>query len=173
MEENQSVFKTSLNAGLLFGLIIVVFNLLLFVTDLAITSQGLTWISYLILAGGIFYAHNQFKKKGDGFMSYAQGLGIGTLVSLFAGVLSGIFSVVYTTLIDTGYQERAMEQARIMMEEQGMPDEQIESALEMSQTFTNPILMLVVGIIVMTFLGFLISLVVAAITKKNDPAAEI
>lgn len=173
MEENQSVFKTSLNAGLLFGLIIVAYSLLLFVTDLAITSQGLSWISYIILAVGIYYAHTQFKNKGDGFMSYGQGLGIGTLTSLFAGILTGIFTVIYTTVIDSGYQQRAMEQARRMLEERGMPDEQIDSALQMSQTFTNPILMMVMSILFMTFLGFIISLIIAAITKKNDLTAEI
>ena len=173
MEEKQSVFKTALNAGLIFGLVLIVFNFVLFVTDLSITASGLTWISYLILAIGIVYAHNQYKKNGDSFMAYGTGLGIGTLVSLFSGILVAIFSAIYVSIIDTSYQQRALEQARMQLEKNGMNDQQIDQAMEMSEMFTGTVPLVIMTILGMAFIGFIMSLIISAFTKKSDPSAEI
>ena len=180
MEENVnyeddnsiSVGKAGFNAGLLFGLIMVVFTIIVYATDLVITQSWITSLSYVIIIIGTVYAHNQFKKKGDGFMSYGQGLGIGTIVSLIAGTLSSIFVLIYIQFIDTGYQSRQLEEQRRIFEEEGLSDQQIDSALGMTEAFSNPFLLLVLGIIVTTLIGFVLSLIISAFTKKSDPTLD-
>jgi len=179
MEENLnyedtsiSVSKAGLNAGLIFGLILVLFSIIIYVTDLVITQTWISFLSYVIIIGGIIYGHNQFKKKGDGFMSYGQGLGIGTITSLIAGTLSSIFVLIYTKYIDTGFQSRQIEEQRRTFEENGLSDEQIDAALGMTEAFDNPILILVIGILGTVLIGFILSLIISAITKKTDPTLD-
>jgi hypothetical protein len=79
--------KTSISAvairyGLIVGMITVIYSLILYITDLQITNQFLSYVSFLILIVGIYLAHQNFKKENGGYMTYGQGLGIGSLVSL-------------------------------------------------------------------------------------------
>mgnify|MGYP003660351543 CR=1 FL=1 len=59
------------------------------------------------------------------------------------------------------------------MQEQGMGDAQIEQAMKMSEAFMTPGAMLAMGLVLGVFFGFLVSLVVSAITKNNNPALEV
>lgn len=58
------------------------------------------------------------------------------------------------------------------MESKGMSDEQIEQATSMTEKFTSPEMMLVMGFIGAIILGFILSLVIAAIMKRNRPEFE-
>ena len=106
-------------------------------------------------------------------MSYGQGLGIGTLLSLVSAVVSGIFRYVWVKFVDAGYNDRIQEATIKSMEDQGLSEDQIEQALEISSNFTNPEITLVLGLFFATLIGFVLSLIVSAITKNSDPAAEV
>ena len=83
-------------------------------------------------------AFKYFKEHNGGFMRYGQGLGIGTLMSLIAGLLTSVFMYIYVKFIDTRMMERAMEMQRMEMEKQGMDDAQIDQAMEMAGKFSGP-----------------------------------
>ncbi len=91
--------------GLLTGLVSIIFSFLQlsFIED---PETPLRWLSLLILVGGIWLAHKQFKQLRGGFMAYGEGLGIGTIVAAVSGVLGGVFSYIYLTFIDPGYMQR-------------------------------------------------------------------
>lgn len=174
MEENQSVFKTSLNAGLIFGLISIVISLIFYVTDLAVTASGYSfWISLIVWIGAIVFAHNQYKKKGDGFMTYGTGIGIGTLTSVVIATLSSIFSAIYTSLIDTQFNERVIEQSRRTLEESGISDEMIDQSMKWTELMFNPAVQIISSILIAALAGLILSLIITAFTRKKDPSAEI
>lgn len=157
--------------GLILGLVSVIFSFLqlTFIED---PETPLRWLSVIILIGGIVLTHKQFKQQNQGFMSYGQGLAIGTIVSAVSGVIGGVFTYIYFTFIDPSYMARVMELTRSRMEEKGMPDAQIDQAMAWTQKFaTGPISMLftILGALLM---GFLISLVVSAFTKNSRPEFE-
>ncbi len=103
-------------------------------------------------------------------MSYGQGLGVGTIVSILAGLLGGIFRYVYMEFIDPAAAQRVLDQARAKLEEAGnMSDAQIDQAVQMSQRFSSGPMGLVFAIVGSAIMGFLITLVIAAITKRNRP----
>ncbi|WP_051359829.1 DUF4199 domain-containing protein [Adhaeribacter aquaticus] len=150
----------------------VVYSLLLFVTGWNVTNQALTWISFLILGAGIFLAHNYFKSSGNGYMRYGQGIGIGSLLALVVGLISGIFTYVYVKFVDSGFMDRVKDMQVAQLEERGMSDEQIEQAMQMSEKFMGPEMMVVWSVLGTLFFGFLVSLVIAAITKNTKPEYE-
>lgn len=167
-----SVSAVAVRYGLIVGIITIIYSIILYITDLHITSKSLSYISFLILIVGIYLAHKYFKKENGGYMSYGQGLGIGTLLSGIVGLLSGIFTFFYIQFIDTGLMERAQEMQIVELEKRGMSEEQIEQALEMAKSLTNPGMMIVLSIITFLFLGFLFSLIISAITKHTRPDFE-
>ena len=159
--------------GVIVGIIMIIYGTLLQVSGLALEYQSLSYINYIFLAVVIYLAHKKFKEDGDGFMSYGQGLGIGFWMSLIGGVISMVFSYIYMSFIDSTIMEQAMDKARYDMEEKGMSDAQIDQAMSITEKFMTPEMIFVMGIVGMLIFGFILSLIVSAITKKTDPQLEV
>jgi hypothetical protein len=167
-----STTSVAVRYGLLTGVVSVIYAFILLAANLE-QNTALSLLSLVILIGGIFLAHKNYKDNNGGFMSYGQGLGIGTLVSLIAGLLGSIFRYVYMSFIDPSAAQRAIDQARAKLEEAGtMSDAQIDQAIQMSQRFSSGPMGVVFGIIMSVIVGFLLSLIIAAITKHNRPEFE-
>lgn len=167
-----STTSVAIRYGLIVGIISVIYSLLLNITELSFTQKYLSWLSFIILVVGIYLAHNHFKRENTGFMTYGQGLGIGTMLSGIVGLLSGIFTYIYVKFIDNGFMERMQEMQVEELEKRGMSDEQIEQALKMSEAMTSPEMLVVWAIVGTLIFGFLLSLVIAAITKHTRPEFE-
>lgn len=172
MEQSASTRGTGLQYGIIAAAIMIIYSLIIQFAGLALESW-VSWVSYLILAVAIYLAHNKFKENGDGFMTYGQGLALGFWVSLAAGVISSIFSFVYISFVDDSLIQQIKEKSRYDMEERGMSDAEIDMAMEMTEKFVSPGMMLVWGIVGTLLIGFLLSLIVSAITKKNNPQLEV
>lgn len=118
-------------------------------------------------------AHNAYKRAHNGFMNYSEGLGIGSIMGVFSGLLGTIFNFIYMKFIDPGYMSRLMESTRTKMEEKGgISDEQIDQAVSMMQKFSSGGWMVLFGVLASLLSGFLIALVVSAITKNSKPEFE-
>jgi Protein of unknown function (DUF4199) len=157
--------------GLLTGLVTAIFS---FVMNVAHMEQSpLRFLSLLVLIGGIVLALRFYKANTGGFMSFGQGVGIGTVLSAMAGVIGAVFSYVYINFVDPEMVTRIMDKARADMEARGgMSDEQIDQAMSFTAKFMNgPILAasVVLGTIIF---GLLASLVVSAVLKNPRPDFE-
>lgn len=171
MEERPSTARLALKWGLITGVGSIVLSTLIFVTE---QSQN-SWVSainYLIIIGGLALAMRDYKRLNAGYMTYSEGLGLGTLTSAIAGILTSMYTVVYLTFIDPGLMERTMDKLRDRYEEQGLSDTQIDQIMDMSQKFQNPSIQFILGILGAILMGFLFSLLVAAILRKNKPVFE-
>lgn len=166
-----SVTSVALKYGFITALVGVVYTLIIMVADLG-DNRWLSGLSYLILIAGIMLAMKQYKAINYGYMSYGQGLGIGTLVSAIFGLLSGIFVWLYTTFVDTDYMNRMMEKQTEALLDQGMSDEQVEQAMAMTENFQGPLAMILGGLVGAVVIGFLLSLILSAIMKNNRPEFE-
>jgi len=173
MEQQVTTRGVGMQYGVIVGIIMIIYGTLLQVSGLALEYQSLSYINYIFLAVVIYLAHKKFKEDGDGFMSYGQGLGIGFWMSLIGGVISMVFSYIYMSFIDSTIMEQAMDKARYDMEEKGMSDAQIDQAMSITEKFMTPEMIFVMGIVGMLIFGFILSLIVSAITKKTDPQLEV
>jgi len=163
--------SVAIRFGLIIGFVSIIYSLILFVTETN-TNTTLSWLGMIIPIVGIVLAYKAFKNENDGYMSYGQGLGIGTLLSAISGILSGLFTYVYVSFIDPTVLSRMREMQVLELEKKGMSDEQIEQAQGMVEKFSGPGMMLVFAIIGGIVIGFIISLIVAAIMKNNRPEFE-
>lgn len=77
MENQKSVIKPSLTYGLYLGVVLILFSLIMFLLDIDRESK-LMWVSYLIMAGGLFWAMISFRDKiNGGFITYGKAFGAG------------------------------------------------------------------------------------------------
>lgn len=160
--------SVALRYGLITGFVSIIYALILYITK-SNTNTTLSWLGMIIPIVGIWLALDAFKKENGGFMSYGQGLGIGTLLTTISGVLGGIFTYVYVSFIDTTVLTRMREMQVLEMEKKGLSDTQIEDAMSMAESFSGPGMMLVMSILFGALMGFLISLIISAIKKNNRP----
>ena len=174
MENTATPVSTSAVAiryGLLTGLVSVIISFMLNMTGLE--QSPAKWLTTVVLIVGIVLAHNFFKQQNGGFLSYGQGLGVGTIVSVIVGVISAIFTYVYISLIDTDFTARLMEKARADMELQGkMTDAQIDQAMVWTAKFMTGSMLVALVVLITVLTGFLASLVISAVTKNPRPEFE-
>jgi len=164
-----TTMRTGIRYGIIMGLISVAFFLVLVISGID-TTQGWGRWSPLILNGVIlFLAQQYFKENGDGWMTYGQGIGVSFYLGLVSSVIMAVFMVVFMQFIDTNFITELMDIQRQAMEEQGLPDEQIDQAMKMVAKFTTPGWMFVFGIaggiVSMVFLGLLITI----FTQAKNP----
>ncbi len=171
-----STARVALKYGLFVGLGLVILYLIIQLAGLgANTSAGSinAVLSFVILIIGIVYAIKEFRGLKDGYMSYGQGLGLGSLTSAVAGLISGIFTSIYVGFIDDSSLKQAMDQARLDLEEKGMDDAQIDQAIEVASRFQTPGFLLAYSVIMMLIVGFILSLIIAAIMKKERNELQV
>ena len=172
MEDKVTVSQIGLRYGIILGLIMIVYSMILQFIGLA-TNNWASSVSYIFLIVGMVMAHKAFKDGGDGFMRLGQGLGIGTLISAVSGGISMIFSYLYIKFIDDSMMQLIQDKQIEAMEKQGLDDAQIDQAMEMAAKFSSPEIIFGIGLIVFIFFGFIISLIVSLFTKKDNPALEV
>lgn len=169
--EQITTTKVSLKWGLIAGIASIVFMTILYVTG-AWKITWLTSITYLILVGAFVLSMKEYKESNKGYMTYGQGLGIGMFISAITGILSAGYGNIYMQFIDTTFRSQMLDFQVEKLEEQGLPDESIEKAIETFEKFSSPGLTFLFGVIGVLFVGFLLSLVVSAVMKKNKPALD-
>jgi len=100
LDEKITVKGVSIKYGLYLGIILTIYSLALQVMGLA-ANEALGWVGYVVLIVLMVIAHKTFKNEGDGFMSYSQGLSIGTLIALVAALISTPISYLYVKFFDS------------------------------------------------------------------------
>lgn len=161
-----SLMKSSMISGLYLGIVLILFSVVLYVAGLTFETW-VQYISYPILIVGAVYAQVNYRKSLGGEMTYGQALGVGLMSIIFASILSSIYTYLLYAVIDPGL----LDQVKIMSEqkilEQGIPEEQLDTAMNMAMKFQTPPVMAVMGIVGGAFIGLIISLITAIFTKKN------
>lgn len=156
-----------MNWGGILGLVLIAYSLVLYMLD-ANESSVAQWVSYGFIAAGIFLA-TKAKRDGElnGVMTYGQGLGTGVGVAFFASILVAFYTYVFFGFVDPDMLEEMILRTEDQMYNQGMPDEQVEMAMEMTRKFMMPGPMAAMVVFSYTFVGFIISLITSAILKKE------
>jgi len=171
MEEKTSTARVALKYGLVVAVVTMVYSTILYVAGLG-SNKILASMTYLFMIVAIVLAMKDFREKNGGFISYGEGLGLGSLTSAVLGLLSSAFTIFYIQFIDSNILTQSLDQMREELEGKGMDDAQIEQALEMSQKFMSPGIMFVTVILGYLIMGFIFSLIIAAIMRKEKPVFE-
>lgn len=173
IDENNKEFSLNsfaLRQGLFLGLFLVIYQIITQFLDIAL-NPNVGYISYLVIIGTLVWSMLEFRKENDGYMSYSQGLGLGTILSAVGAAISSGFSIFYMTVIDPGFKDRMLNMMRTRMEEQNppVPDEQIDLIIKTTEWMFHPLPLFFMGVIFFVIFGFFLSLIISIFISKSKP----
>lgn len=171
-----STFSIALPLGLAYG----VFNGLSFIIyeskiplDAAKNGSGnlATLLAWAVVVGLTIYAHMQYKKKGDGFMGYGQGLVMTIWMGLLGGVVSAVMVFVYLKFMNPEYLESVKDFAMSEASNNSSSDQETEMAEKIMGFMFSPGSMSFIKFLGPCFMFLIVGLIVSIFTKKESAAA--
>ena len=170
MEHHSSIWKVNFSSGLIMGLIVVVYTLIIYFLDLMFNVyQG--YMLYLIQIIGLYILIKNYRENHkNGYISYGQAISSGIIISVYTAIIYAIFIYILYAFIDSDLinkQLAAMEETFIKA---GLPQNFIDSGLEMQKKFLHPILYAPARLLSNFIGGTIISLVVAIFVRKEGNA---
>ena len=169
-QPNITPGKFSMNYGLMLGLVMIVINVLMYVTGM--TLEGKQWpqfLYYLIFPVTIFYAVNQFKKKNGNVLSLGQAIKTGLIIAIISALVFSLYSLIFHYVIDPDFVSKVMEVTREkMMENPNMTEEQVDQSMAFAEKFMNPFLGVTFWIALSAIFGLIYSLIAGLIMKNEQ-----
>ena len=160
--------QTHMMYGLFTAIASIIVGLVLHFTNLSFEPWA-QWVTHAVLLVGIILNDIAFSKENDANVTFGQVFSSGFKTTAIYTLIIIVWSFI-SLLIFPDIMEKGMQIAEEKMMSQGLPDEQITQALEMTRN--NFKLFMVGGILFMTmFWGAIFSLLGAAIAKKKPNAA--
>jgi hypothetical protein len=169
MENQRTQNKIAMTYGAIYGLASVVVFMLFYFMGTDIQSKAPQYLGYLLLVIFIVMGVKSFRDQDlGGYISYSKSLGTGTLISLYGGIISGAFSVLFFMYIAPEMTEQILAAAQENMAKQGLTEEQMQMGLEYTRKFTQPLWLFVFSIVGSVIIGFILSLIISVFLKKED-----
>jgi len=113
---------------------------------------------------------NYKKKLNEGFISFGECLKIGVTICLIAGLIYGIFSVVFNMIFPEFMEEILKKTKQVMLQQNpSLTTAQLEMAMSMTKKFMSPALMVPVTVAMYSFIGLIYSLIIGAFVKNDNP----
>jgi hypothetical protein len=152
-----------------------VLNLLLFFTgfqtEKLATGQYFQWIGFIVMIAVLWLGIKAVREESEGkYLSYGKGVGSGVLISLYSGLMSSIYSYIHFKFVNPEFVDYQIALIRPKWEAAGLGDAQMEQAEKMTRMMMGPGVQAALTPIMAVLIGLIISLVIAAILKRNPPA---
>jgi hypothetical protein len=185
MENKASVLlKSALNHGLIFGVILVIMQLVMWMTGFMPVGIGkglmILVVTFAIYIFGIFWFTKNYRNTFlGGYISYGDAFLYGLAVFMIATIVTAIYSFIFNSFIDPEYTGRIVKASADWtegyMRSKGVPESQISSALEKisSKELPTPISSSLKSIGFGLIGGAIVSAISSAFAKKvEDPFKE-
>jgi len=170
--KSNKLLTSSMNYGAITALVSIAYSLILYITGQTL-NQTLGTLSIVIFAACIYIFTKQYRDNvQNGTLTYGEGFQIGLLTGIFASIIISFFVYIEVIFIDPTIIDKQLEIAQENMLKRGIPEEQMEQAIEITKKFMTPVWMAVLSILQLTFFSTIISLITAAILKKQPNPFE-
>lgn len=170
-EKSQSLGIITLGYGLLLGVVVIIFSLLLFLVNVDKMSP-LNYLSFVFVIAGIIYFQFTYRNKYlGGYISYGKAFSVGFLTIVYYSVIITIFTYIYFVYIDPGAIEAMKSMAEEKYIRQGLSDQEIDRVMIVTNRFQTPVAMTLSALFGGIAFGAVICLITSIFVKKEDPAA--
>lgn len=168
-KKNPSVLMNALTWGVIIGLISIVYSVVLYMLNQSF-NRALGYAGIIILIAGLAFAMKNYRDSVlEGIMPFGKAFGFGVLIVVVSGLLGSIYTYLLYTVIDPELQQKLMEfSAEKMLESGRVTEDQLEQTMEFTKKFMSPVYLTVSGFIMNCIFGTIVSLIVAAIFKKEE-----
>ena len=174
---NSHAIKT----GIILGVINIVLTLLIYIINP--TSLAEWWFGLIMLAVALFlvsYLGIQHRNEIGGFMPFGQGWIYSIQAFVISGLIGTLFNILLYNIIDPELPaivaDQVVENSESMMRNFGMPEDQMDDALDKARedtlerfTLTGSLTGFLWGLVISAILA----LITGAIIKKKEPELEV
>ena len=173
MEEKRSVWKETLNYGIILGLISVGLSVLTYMFDLTFKTW-ITWPSLLISILVLYFLLRSYRDHyNNGYITYGKSVGAGVVINIYAAIITAIYVFVLYSFIDPGLVDKSLAVAEQRMIDRGIPDSAIDQAMQVQAKIIKPWFTSLMSTISSVFYGLIVSLIVSLfIMKKGNPLLD-
>ncbi len=170
--EKNSIYKNAANYGLILGLTIVIYTLILQFTGIA-QNKVAGWASFIFMTVAISIGTKNLRDKfQSGYISYGRAVGSGILIVLSASVIQAFFIYAFYKYISPDALQDLFTNMEDAMMQNGSTDQQIEISMKMMRAYTGPLTLALSAIFGSTFWGLIISLINALFIKNEKSIFE-
>jgi hypothetical protein len=167
MENKVSPWKANLNAGIILGLIGIIWTLVLWFLDQT-TNRSLGWIFWIVLIIGLFLGIKSYRDKYlNGFITYGQSLGAGVIIMIYYSLIAAVFTYLLYKFIDPNLTDKLLAMTEEQLVERGMTEGMIEQSMQIQKKIMTPLVMSVSSIFAGVFIGTILSLIISLFTKRE------
>jgi Protein of unknown function (DUF4199) len=173
-EKDVSIWGLVKKWGLISALIGIVFQLIQQVTGV-MSQSGMIIALYTVVSIGVSVAiyvmalKEHREQELGGFMSFKRAFYLAFMIGMVSTVIVLVFNYIYMNFINPSAMDAQLEMTRGMMEKFGMPEEQLDAAVEKQrESLTSPMSM-VTGLLGAGVVVAIISLIMGAVMKKERP----
>jgi hypothetical protein len=122
--------STKFTYALVLTIASAIFNLLMyftgFQTEKLAVGQHLVWLMLIVHAIVLWLAITAIREESpDKSLGYGQGVGAGTLISLYSGLMSAVYTFIHFKFINPNFFDYQMELVRQQWAQKGMSDAQM------------------------------------------------
>jgi hypothetical protein len=167
--KNTAVFYNGLVWGAILGFVGIIYSVILYMLDQHL-NQTLGYLGILITIIVLIIGIRSFRDNvRGGILPFGPAFTFGFVVILVSSVIGIIYAYILWTVIDPDIITRMKDMQMEKMLEQGLPEDAVDRAMEISGKFTTPLMMTIFGLVSQVFMGTIVALIIAAIFKKNEP----
>jgi len=170
MNENRpSSFKFALTNGVLLGIALIAFALIMYLLEVGRQSP-VQYLSFVIMIGLTFVFVKQWRDKhNEGFISFGGAYSHAFLTILIASVITSVYAFVFFSYIAPGEIAKILEEAEegILKSQQNISDSDLDMAMSFTRMFTKPPIMAIFAFLGNILAGLLISFIPAVALKKE------
>jgi len=168
-EKKVGIWQPAITYGLILGLGLVLLSIVNYALDIYQPGRLNQLIQWIIIICLIFFGQYKYRNDyKDGFISYGQALGFGVLMGLFAAIISALFTILLTQVIDPQYIDKVLQAMEQKFYQDNVPEAQITMIMENTKKFMSIGIMVPFAIFFMTLMSFIVSLITSIFIKKNE-----
>jgi hypothetical protein len=132
------------------------------------TIRGISGLlTILIQAIGIYFSMMATKKAQNGLITYGQAFKAGLMVAIITALITACCGLIYCTIVNPGYADYMVNEARKAMIASGKSAKQIEQDLVGVKWEFSAIGQVIQALVAQSVVGTLISLAMSAFIKNK------
>lgn len=167
---SKTRFSHAAAFGLAGSMAVIILALGLYLADMK--NSSLNYLSYPIIITIACIGVKKWREQSGGFLTFGQTYMHLFLQTIVYSVVITIWTVVFMMYIAPGLMEDQLLIQQAKMEEDGMPQEQIDMAMHYARKFSSPGVLAVFALVGNIVVMGVFNLIIAAIMKKDPPPAQ-
>jgi hypothetical protein len=173
MEAKRSIWKETLNYGIILGLISVGMSVLTYMFDLTFKTW-IMWPSLLISLIVLYFLLRSYRDHyNNGFITYGTSVGAGVIINLYAAIIVAIYIYVLYSFIDPGLTDKSLAFAEEKMIARGVSEGSLDAIMQRQAKMMTPWFTTLMSVINGVFSGLVMSLIVSLfVMKSGNPLLE-